>query len=87
MRREPHSHPCPYCGYRTECDDKHLERNYDGWPEVICTLVDGGMSKPVVCDECEAKRWCEHCGGAEAVQEVAGDWVCAACAQVAEVRR
>ena len=30
-----HTHKCRVCGKRYECEGT-LERNHDGWPEVIC---------------------------------------------------
>lgn len=36
MRRtSPHCHPCERCGLETVCDGD-LERNFDGWPLVVC---------------------------------------------------
>jgi len=45
-----HSHPCSHCKTPIDCDGR-LERNYDGWPEVICVVyhMDGA---PMVCDDC-----------------------------------
>lgn len=30
-----HQHRCVTCGTNVECDGE-LERNHDGWPDVIC---------------------------------------------------
>jgi len=31
-----HKHTCETCGDEFTCDDALLERNHDGFPEVIC---------------------------------------------------
>jgi len=35
MRHPIHTHRCQHCGEPFECGGE-LERNYDGWPEVVC---------------------------------------------------
>jgi hypothetical protein len=35
MSRKTHTHVCRTCRQRFPCDGD-LERNHDGWPEVIC---------------------------------------------------
>lgn len=35
MRPKFHHHDCDQCGQQFSCDGQ-LERNHDGWPEVIC---------------------------------------------------
>lgn len=61
-----HSHPCQFarfgCEHTILCEDKNLFRNYDGWPEVMCSLEAMGVSAEIVCDECEQDSWCDCCG-------------------------
>ena len=47
MRRKEHTHRCA-CGAFFECAGE-LERNHDGWPEVICRVfhIDGDRTCPV----------------------------------------
>jgi hypothetical protein len=50
-----HTHDCARCHAPVECSDDNLERNYDGFPEVICTayhLSDGSLAH-LLCDDCE----------------------------------
>jgi hypothetical protein len=47
-----HTHECRECHRELDCTGT-LERNYDGWPEVICRSFDvWGMD---VCTECNEK--------------------------------
>jgi hypothetical protein len=52
-----HSHPCSFCRTPVECPGT-LERNVDGWPEVICGLyhLPGGSIADLLCDSCEASE-------------------------------
>lgn len=58
MRRE-HAHTCCHkeCGATWICDAE-LERNYDGWPEVICVRFPGDTHE---CQDCFESR-CSDCG-------------------------
>ena len=50
-RTNRHTHPCTHCEAPVACDDQ-WERNYDGWPEVICPsfhLPNGHLAE-VRCD-------------------------------------
>jgi hypothetical protein len=49
MRRE-HTHDCQRCGRKMRCGGE-LERNYDGFPEVICTRFH--VIGHDICDECD----------------------------------
>ena len=51
--RNAHSHPCSGCQVSVECDGE-LERNFDGWPEVICTSYHllNGETAEVLCEAC-----------------------------------
>lgn len=45
-----HTHSCPDCGTPVDCGGE-LERNDDGWPEVICEVAHVfGVRR---CDDCE----------------------------------
>lgn len=56
-----HIHKCAHadigCREEEECSDSNLERNYDGWPEVICRNHEYGAE----CDDCRASK-CDECG-------------------------
>jgi hypothetical protein len=59
MRHGPHHHPCTTCRAPVECAGD-LERNYDGWPEVICRAYH--QSNGTIADIfCDAHDQCE-CG-------------------------
>ena len=52
-----HYHPCQRCGERIECDNRYLERNYDGWPEVICRVFHqhgSWLNQGFICEGCYA---------------------------------
>lgn len=53
MRRREHAHVCRTCRQDYPCDGP-LERNHDGWPEVVCLIyhVDGHDE----CGECREMR-------------------------------
>ncbi len=53
-RSRPHTHPCSRCQVPVTCSGQ-LERNHDGWPEVICGLyhLPGGTVAKILCDSCE----------------------------------
>ena len=61
MRRYEHHHPCQDCGQETPCDGP-LEKNYDGWPDVICLIFDqpGGTNSNFICEDCQINRDREH---------------------------
>ena len=48
-RHREHSHPCRSCGAKVPCRGR-LIRNYDGFPEVICSDYHERYIRP----ECEA---------------------------------
>ncbi len=58
MKRQPginarhtaHTHPCIGCRTPVVCDDRHLEPNHDGWPEVVCSAIVAGVT--IYCDAC-----------------------------------
>ncbi len=52
-RRDEHTHPCDRCQAKVECSGE-LSRNYDGWPEVICSAVHrpSGRMERVLCEDC-----------------------------------
>jgi hypothetical protein len=41
------------------CTDIYLERNFDGFPEIICCYNEG---ESIECEECEISERCEYCG-------------------------
>lgn len=54
MRRDgPHHHPCARCLVETECSGD-LERNHDGWPEVVCPDYDMRNHGDFYCEDCRA---------------------------------
>ena len=58
MRARPHSHPCADCHTPTDCHGD-LERNYDGFPDVICTsyhLLCGITNHDFLCEACADAR-------------------------------
>ena len=57
MRPKPHGHPCKTCKGNVECPGE-WERNYDGFPEVICSFYHriGGDVAEMECDDCKDKR-------------------------------
>jgi hypothetical protein len=60
----PHTHPCRFtrhgCTHRVFCAGP-LERNYDGFPEVICGWLEPDGTLPL-CELCEDGPACEDCG-------------------------
>lgn len=61
--RRAHHHSCRNkylgCQARVPCGGP-LERNYDGWPEVVCAFDDGRFS--FTCEDCCQADYCEDCG-------------------------
>lgn len=53
MRERPHTHPCARCLVETECSGD-LERNVDGWPEVVCPDYDMRNHGDFYCEDCRA---------------------------------
>ena len=51
--RRAHTHPCAHCRTPVDCPGD-LERNYDGWPEVICTFIHraDGTTVSLLCQDC-----------------------------------
>ena len=51
-----HHHACQGCGKQTVCGG-NLERNYDGWPEVICSdfHTSIGPNPNFLCEDCREK--------------------------------
>ena len=49
-----HNHPCAVCNTPVECDG-FLQRNYDGWPEVVCSHyhLENGSVATVLCETCK----------------------------------
>jgi hypothetical protein len=65
MARRQHTHPCAYaprCHTLVACGGA-LERNHDGWPDVVCDGYHGadGRTYPSLCAECE-DAMCVACG-------------------------
>lgn len=63
MRRTgDHQHDCVNkkhgCKSSYACSNKHLERNYDGWPDVICSV---NPMDEFECEDCDTSR-CSECG-------------------------
>jgi hypothetical protein len=54
-----HTHPCRDCQTPVECHGD-LERNFDGWPEVVCRDFHIHGAEPL-CDSCN-KPECHDCG-------------------------
>jgi hypothetical protein len=51
-----HTHPCGDCKEPLECDGQ-WERNYDGFPEAVCTIYHLlGAAGDWLCHDCRAKR-------------------------------
>lgn len=65
-----HTHPCFKCGTPVECDGE-WERNYDGWPESLCSNYHRTPMSytECVCEDCQEND-CEGCGEAPATVEV-----------------
>lgn len=63
MRRTEHTHPCARCKAAVPCGGS-FERNYDGVPEVICTVYHATPDSMGAweCEECFCTDWCDHCG-------------------------
>jgi hypothetical protein len=76
-----HTHPCGTCKAPIECEGDYA-RNYDGFPEVICTSYHkpwGGVAE-LLCEPChvaaEAEAEAEAIEDAEAVEvETVGEGV------------
>lgn len=66
MTRRNHTHPCGNCKAPIECSGTY-ERNYDGFPEVICPPFDE-RTFPWLCEDCEEKNNAEL--AAEALTEL-----------------
>lgn len=47
-----HNHDCQTCGNPMDCDGE-LERNFDGWPEVVCVIYH--LDGKDVCEECATR--------------------------------
>ena len=62
----PHSHRCAYvsngCENKLLCADSYLDRNWDGYPDVICRF---NQDENIPCDECVNARKCDSCGSPE----------------------
>lgn len=58
-----HTHPCSVCGKPARCEGT-FERNYDGFPEVICLFyhLPGGQLADYRCEDCEDLQQCDDCG-------------------------
>lgn len=58
-----HTHPCSFsgkgCNERVKCFDYFLQRNYDGWPEVICMFNE---NNDIPCEDCQKADICDECG-------------------------
>lgn len=52
-----HTHPCVDCQTPVDCDGD-LERNHDGFPDVICRSyhLTGGFTAALRCDACTEAR-------------------------------
>lgn len=77
-----HTHPCERCKAVFGCSGELL-RNFDGWPEVICTLYHDGSAKYHQfrqCEECVMTEWCGDCGQHPVKTEIDGDRLCLTCA-------
>ena len=61
MRSYRHGHPCRICQTRVECGGE-LERNPDGWPEVICRVFHLEPGPDFLCESCQetAQQQEEH---------------------------
>jgi hypothetical protein len=56
MLQRPHKHTCEHCQQDVPCSGTY-ERNWDGWPEVICTAFDSLLpGEPSVCQDCYETR-------------------------------
>jgi hypothetical protein len=63
-----HTHQCIHCRTPVECHGT-LERNHDGWPEVVCDNFHKS-SKLFLCESCDhafKQPDCHDCGGPSAV--------------------
>jgi hypothetical protein len=57
--RRGHEHDCTTCKLPFPCPGT-LERNWDGFPEVICTFYhEAGNTE---CEDCVAAEACDWCG-------------------------
>jgi hypothetical protein len=59
-----HTHPCRNkrlgCAQTVPCDGP-MERNHDGFPEVVCAWLESWSEGPQ-CEACESGDDCEDCG-------------------------
>jgi hypothetical protein len=60
--RRTHEHRCDNqkqgCKGIIRCSAPAID-NYDGWPEVYCSMEEHG---PIICEECHDAELCEECG-------------------------
>jgi hypothetical protein len=59
-----HTHPCRYkangCTGVVRCSAP-MERNYDGWPEVVCA-AETAFQASESCEDCAEGPYCPECG-------------------------
>lgn len=64
-----HTHHCRNknagCKSTWECENRHLEHNYDGFPEVVCSL---NPENGIECEDCDTSR-CSDCGSVLNVEQ------------------
>jgi hypothetical protein len=65
-----HTHECANtffgCNELVSCPDTNLERNHDGFPEIICYLETIFGVKQFYCEACEnVEHYCSDCGAPE----------------------
>lgn len=72
-----HDHVCSTCRSEFACPGD-LERNYDGFPEVICTYWD--VLGEHECEDCTLLSQCDGCGEKlKPLASVDGGVYCVAC--------
>jgi len=58
-----HTHPCANCATPVECDGE-LVKNYNGWPEVVCTAYHE-EHRAGICESCLREDDLRHDADAE----------------------
>lgn len=76
-----HTHECARCGEHYLCSAP-LERNYDGWPAVVCVTRMESDPKFQQCEPCnDGHLPCDNCDGERrGTADETGEVLCESCA-------